>query len=126
MVTPTGSWHIGINPRTRFPEQSEAFVRFLMTTPTMELWFRLRQNPPVLAEVWERLAASDFSHPMWTIVRHELANTAVPRPSTPGFREYEDLLRTALQDIQTGAPMAETLRNAARTMDRAFRKYRNA
>lgn len=126
VVTPTGSWHIGINPRTRFPEQSQALLRFLMTTEAMELWFRLRQNPPVLTEVWDRLAPTDFTHPMWAIVRHELANTAVPRPSTPGFREYEDLLRIALQDIQTGAPVADTLRNAARAMDREFRKYRSA
>lgn len=124
VVTPTGSWHIGINPRTRHMTESQSFIRWLLTPDAMDLWLKLRAYPPIMPEIWQRHATTTFTHPMWTIVRHELAETAVPRPSTPGFREYEDLLRIALQDIQTGAPVSATLSNAARTMDREFRKYR--
>jgi len=123
-VTPTGSWHIGINPRTAHMDESQAFVRWLSTREAMSLWFDLRQYPPSLEEIWDERAETTFVDPAWEIVRYELANTATPRPPTPGYREYEDFLRTAMQDIQTGANVQEALTRAAQNIDREMRKYR--
>lgn len=123
-VTPTGSWHIGINPRSANMEQSKAFVQWLSTRDAMDLWFDLRQYPPALKEIWDERAKTTFVDPAWEIVQHELANTATPRPATPGYREYEDFLKTAMQDIQTGADVREALGRAAQNIDREMRKYR--
>lgn len=123
-VTPTGSWHIGINPRTAHMEQAQAFVRWLSTREAMDLWFDLRQYPPSLKAIWDERAGTTFVDPAWEIVRHELANTATPRPRTPAYREYEDFLRTAMQDIQTGADVQVALTRAAQSIDREMRKYR--
>jgi len=123
-VTPTGSWHIGINPRTAHMEQAQQFVRWLSTRDAMDLWFDLRQYPPSLAQIWEERADTTFVDPAWGIVRHELANTATPRPATPAYREYEDFLRTAMQDIQTGAKVQDSLTSAAQSIEREMRKYR--
>lgn len=123
-VTPTGGWHIGINPRTEHMAVAQAFVDFLMTDEAMNLWLDLRAYPPVLKSVWEQRAATTFADPAWEIVQFELANTAVPRPRTPGYREYEDLLRVAFQDIQTGADVQTTLAAAASNIDREMQKYR--
>ncbi len=123
-VTPTGSWHIGINPRTAHMEQSQEFVRWLSTREAMDLWFDLRQYPPSLEEIWDQRAGTTFVDPAWAIVRHELANTATPRPATPAYREYEDFLRTAMQDIQTGSNVQDSLTRAAQNIDREMRKYR--
>lgn len=123
-VTPTGSWHVGINPRTAHMEQCQAFVKWLSTRDAMNLWFDLRQYPPALKEIWEERAGTTFVDPAWSIVRYELANTATPRPATPGYREYEDFLKTAMQDIQTGADVRTTLSKAATSIDREMRKYR--
>lgn len=123
-VTPTGSWHLGINPRTAHMQQAQAFLRWFMTRDTMDYWFTLRQYPPSLKQIWTERAASTFVDPAWTIVQHELAHTATPRPATPGYREYESFLRTAMQDIQTGAEVRGALRQAAASIDREMRKYR--
>lgn len=123
-VTPTGSWHIGINPRTAHMEDSQAFVRWLSTREAMDLWFDLRQYPPSLEEIWDERAQTTFVDPAWKIVRYELANTATPRPPTPAYREYEDFLRTAMQDIQTGANVQDALTRAAQSIEREMRKYR--
>lgn len=123
-VTPTGSWHIGINPRTAHREEAEKFVNWLATKEAMDLWFELRQYPPALAEIWQDRAQTTFVDPVWEIVRHELANTATPRPPTPAYREYEEFLRTAMQDIQTGADVKQSLTIAAQNIDREARKYR--
>ena len=123
-VTSTGSWHVGINPRTAHMEESKAFVKWLSTRDAMDLWFNLRKYPPALKEIWEERATTTFVDPAWEIVRYELANTATPRPATPGYREYEDFLKTAMQDIQTGADVKESLSRAAQNIDREMRKYR--
>ncbi len=122
-VTPTGAWHIGVNPRTQHKEAALAFIDHFMTDELQIKWFELRPYPPVLKSVWEKEAAT-FSTDMWRIVRYELDHTAVPRPATPGFREYEDILRVALRDITTGAQVKATLAAAAQKIDRELQKYR--
>lgn len=123
-ITPTGSWHIGINPRTSQMAQAQAFVKWFTTRDTMDLWFDLRQYPPSLKQIWEERAKTTFVDPAWAIVQHELANTATSRPATPGYREYESFLKIAMQDIQTGANVKEALVRAASSIDREMRKYR--
>jgi len=123
-VTQTGSWHIGINPRTAHLEASQDFVKWMATKEAMSLFFDLRQYPPVLKEIWEDRATTDFVHPAWSIVQYELANTAVPRPATPAYREYEDFFKIAMQDMQTGSDVRESLVRAAASIDREMRKYR--
>lgn len=123
-VTPTGSWHVGINPRTAHMQQAQAFVKWFMTRDTMDLWFNLRQYPPSLKQIWTERATTTFVDPAWAIVQHELANTATPRPATPGYREFESFLRIAMQDIQTGANVKDALTTAASSIDREMRKYR--
>lgn len=123
-VTPTGSWHVGINPRTAHMEQAQAFVKWLSTREAMDLWFDLRQYPPALREIWTERATTTFVDPVWKIVEYELANTATPRPATPGYREFEEFLKVAMQDIQTGANVKGALSKAAASIDREMRKYR--
>ena len=122
-VTPTGAWHFGVNPRTAHKGAVEAVVKELLSDDLQAMWFKLRPYPPVVKAIWQREAAT-FDTDMWRIARHELDNTAQPRPATPGFREYEDVLRVALRDIQTGANVQQALTQAATRIDREIAKYK--
>lgn len=122
-VTPTGSWQIGINPRTKNPEAAMKFMRFFMRDDVQVKWFELRPYPPVLKANWANLSDKLNGQP-WEIARHELQNTAVPRPPIPGFREYEEILKLAFRDIQQGAPAKDRLTRAAREIDRQLAKYK--
>ncbi|RWR31232.1 sugar ABC transporter substrate-binding protein [Sinirhodobacter populi] len=124
LVTSTGSWHIGVNPRSAKMDACLTFVKWLSTREAMDLWFDLRQYPPALKEIWTERASTTFVDPAWEIVQYELENTATPRPQTPGYREYEDFLKSAMQDINTGSDVTESLSRAARNIDREMRKYR--
>jgi hypothetical protein len=48
----------------------------------------------------------------------------VARPVTPGFLEYELMLRETFNSIHYGANPEEELKNAAKRIDRELRKYR--
>jgi len=64
----------------------------------------------------------------WTvykkIVVYELQNTAVPRPKTPLYLEWEDLVTKAFEDVRNGADPSATLDNYARILERMAAKYR--
>lgn len=122
-VTPTGSWHIGVNPRSRNRDAVRTFIQFMTSEDAQIEWFKLRPYPPVLQSVWDKLPEVFGTEP-WRIVRHELDNTAVPRPSSPGYREFEDLLRVTLRDMQSGGNVKAMLTATAQRMDRELVKYR--
>lgn len=124
-VTPTGAWHIGINPRTRNKAETAKFVQFMTSPETQLAWFKLRPYVPVRRDIWEKLPEV-FNTDAWKIVRHEVDNTAVPRPATPGWREYEDLLRQTLRDMQSGGDVKAMLTDTAAKIDRQLVKYKGA
>lgn len=122
-VTPTGAWHFGVNPRTAQKEATAQFVKDMLSDDMSVLWFKLRPYVPSVNSVWDREAAT-FSSDMWKIVKHESASTAMARPATPGFREYEDILRVALRDMQAGGNVQQALTAAAQRIDREIAKYK--
>ena len=115
-VTPTGSWHIGINPRSKYTKEAAEVIKFMTSDEQMINFFKLRGYPPVKSTVYAALPDT-FNTDMWKIVQYELANTAIPRPATPGYREYEDLLLKALKDVQQGANVKDRLTEAAAAID---------
>ncbi len=122
-VTPTGSWHIGLNAKSANTAAGEELLAAVLSEDVMKVWFSVRPNPPVLNSLWD-LSAEPFSSDAWKIIRYELDNTAQVRPQTPGYAEYEDTLKLALRDIQGGSNVADVLKASAGKIDAAIAKYR--
>lgn len=122
-VTPTGSWHIGLNAKSTNTEAGEALLASVLSEDVMKVWFSVRPNPPVLNSLWNP-SAEPFSSDAWKIIRYELDNTAQVRPQTPGYAEYEDTFKLALRDIQGGSNVADVLKASAGKIDAAIAKYR--
>jgi multiple sugar transport system substrate-binding protein len=122
-VTPTGAWHFGVNARTQQKAAASQFVTDMLSDDMNVLWYKLRPYVPTLNAVWEK-EASSFTSDLWKIAKYDVQNTAVPRPATPGFREYEDIVRVALRDIQSGANAQQILTAAAQKIDREIAKYK--
>jgi multiple sugar transport system substrate-binding protein len=122
-VTPTGSWHIAANPRTKNRDAVARYLQFLTGDDLQVMFFKLREYPPVLLSTWDKVPEA-FDNPPWRIVRYELDNTAVPRPATPGFREFEDLVRLFLRDLQSPGDVKQKLTETAQKIDREMQKYR--
>lgn len=122
-VTPTGAWHFGVNPRTAQKAAVTQFVTDMLSDDMNALWFKLRPYVPTLNSVWQ-IEATTFNTDMWKIVQSEMQSTALARPATPGFREYEDILRVALRDMQAGGNVQQMLSAAAQKIDREVAKYK--
>ena len=123
-ATPTGSWGLGINPRTKNRDATVRFVNYMTSEDAQVMWFRLYPRPPVLLSVWDKIPEA-FTSDGWRIVRYELEHTAVPCPASPGYREFDDLLGVTLREMQNGGNIAVLLTTAARRIDHELDKYMN-
>ncbi len=123
-VTPTGCWHLAVNSRSRNQDAAMRFLHYMTSDEAQLAWFKLHPYPPVLLSVWDKLP-DVFNTDGWKIVRHEVENTAMPRPASPGYREFEDLLSATLRELQSGGDIPILLTGAARRIDHELDKYKN-
>ena len=58
------------------------------------------------------------------LVLFESENTAMIRPKTPGYLEWEKIINRAFEDIRNGGNPEDVLKGAAQEIDRALEKYK--
>jgi multiple sugar transport system substrate-binding protein len=129
--TPTDSWSIGVSPYSEHKDAAIAFAKFmtlddagaLMSTEKLPL-------PPANKAAFEaylkRMAqqGGEVLAGYDTLVRYELANTAVHRPRTVGWVNFEQIMNKAFSDVRNGADAANTLKTADEALRGAFSRLR--
>lgn len=131
VATPTGSWHVGVSAFSDHPAEAAEFIRFLTLSPEgTTTWFESHGHFPVTNELLDLVDTSEefaaFPRSPYRLGTYEARNTAVPRPQTPGYLEFEDILNNTLEDIRNGTDAAAALNAAVPRIDRAMARYRGA
>jgi len=128
IVTPTGSWHIGVNKNSDQPEAAARFVRWITTGKGAETWWRIgsgdfpaQKSVLALFNTDEQFAEPPMSY--FKVAADEALTNAVPRPLSPGFLEYEQILQNTFTDIRTGANVEEALNLAVERINSEMVKY---
>jgi multiple sugar transport system substrate-binding protein len=126
-ATPTGSWSIGVNPHSEHTQEAIEFARFISLDSNGSLLFNLSEgSPPALLEAYSDYWDQDVykSQPtlpmMKDILEYDLNHTAIPRPRTVGYLQFETVMGRAFSDIRNGSDPAEVLARAATELDEAF------
>jgi len=127
-VTPTNSWHLGINPYSKHKEAAEKFIKYLTSDKIMANWFigtkRLTANRVMNEVIADSPEYNNFPlNAFKEITTYELVNTATPRPSTPLWLEWEDSVNKAFADVQNGGDPKTVLNNYASILERMAKKY---
>lgn len=129
IVTPTGSWHIGVNKNSDQPDAAKRFVHWISTGTGAETWWRkgsgdfpAQKSVLALFATDEQFAEAPASY--LRIAADEATVNPVPRPVTPGYLEYEQILQNTFQDIRTGADVTESLNLAVSRIESEMAKYR--
>jgi ABC-type glycerol-3-phosphate transport system substrate-binding protein len=114
-VTSTGSWAIGVSPYAANLEEALALAEFLTLDPegsrlVSENTSAVPVNATTYAAYLERLAEmSDGVGDAGAILTYEIQHTAVPRPRSRGYVNFEEVMNQAFADIRNGADVAATL-----------------
>jgi len=128
IVTPTGSWHVGINANSENKEAASEFVNWFSTGEGAEAWWRMRGDYPAQQSVMELFQTNpEFDEaPLYynRVAAKEAGENPVPRPVSPGYLEYEQILQNTFTDIINGADVKEALDLAVSRIESEMDKYR--
>lgn len=130
-VTPTDSWSWGINPNSENVEEAKEFLRWAALTTegnlaTIEKIF----IPPTNAEAFdEYVTRLDASVPGVTdgagdLMLDELENTAIHRPGSLGYIQFEEMMVNVFEDIRNGSDVEDRLATAEDELATAFSRLK--
>jgi len=77
----------------------------------------------LLNEIETNPAYEEFPNNILRIAAKESAETAVLRPKSPGYLEWETIINITFEDIKLGTDVKKALDNAASEVDRLLKKY---
>lgn len=127
VFVPSDSWHLGVNPNGQHIEESLRFVEWASSVEGGRAWREIHDSwpaqQPLLDEIFADETNADWPNRAYAIAAAE-AEFAEPRPLTPGYLEYEEILSDAFEDIRNGAEVEQSLTGAADRIDREMEKYR--
>ncbi len=122
-VTPTGAWHVGVFKKTKHPKEAAALALAYSNAQQAKDNFKIMNYTPVRKSTFEAFP-DDFKQPPNSLFYYEITHTAIRRPSTPAWREYEDLLRTAIRNVMDGADAKKELDTAVARIDVVLARYK--
>jgi len=127
IVVPTDSWHLGVNPNSKNKEAAIRFLQYAGGEEAGRLWYEAGDSWPsqksLLDEIVNNPANTEWPNAAFPIAAAESAH-GVPRPLTPGYNEYQDILTSAFENLRNGGDAQTELTNAAQRIEREMRKYR--
>ncbi len=130
-ATPTGSWSWGINAASKNKAAAQKFLEFAALDPagnlaTTEATTIIPANTEAAAQYLPQLEAlgGDKSAGVADLITHEIDETAVARPVSVGYVQFESLINKAFGDIRNGAPVADRLAQAQSQIEDAWSSLR--
>lgn len=126
-VTPTGAWSIGINPSSRHTAAAEAFAKWISTTAQGDnAYLKVDDGIPALASQ----DAAYFSSGIWgqgtagqtpgDLVKFDISHTAVDRPTSLGYIQFETIMDSTFADISNGVKVSSALKSAQSQLASSF------
>lgn len=129
IATPTGSWHFGVSAFSDQKDAAADFIKFISLGEGNDMWLELNGDVPArISKVDEVLSNSKFDEfplSVQKIAAYEAANTAYPRPVTPAYSEYENILNTTMEDIRNGADPATALADCVEQTNSIMAKFKD-
>jgi ABC-type glycerol-3-phosphate transport system substrate-binding protein len=126
-TVPTDSWHLGLNPNSQNKEAATTFIKWATTLEAGRLWYEAGDSWPcqkqLLTEITESPDNTEWPRLAYPIAARE-SEFAQPRPLTPGYNEYQDILGSAFENMRNGSSAQDELDGAAQKIEREMRKYR--
>jgi ABC-type glycerol-3-phosphate transport system substrate-binding protein len=114
-IVHNGSNEIAVGARTKHLAQAVDFVNFISSPAQQEVTFAKTGYLPVISSLYNTIAI--LKKPPWSIFTQELAHWGQPRPVTPHYLQYSEVVTNALRDIADGASPQSRLNEAAQQLD---------
>lgn len=131
VATPTGSWSWGVNTASKNKAAAVEFVKFAALDPagalaTTEATTIIPANTEAALQYLPGLEELGGEHAAGVaeLISSEVENTAVPRPVSVGYVQFEAAMNKAFADIRNGSDPAGRLEQATSQIEDAWSKLR--
>jgi ABC-type glycerol-3-phosphate transport system substrate-binding protein len=128
-MTPTDSWSIGVSPFSKHKQEAIEFAKFMtLDDEGAILASKDIARPPVNKAAYEHWLTlldqkgSRLAHAR-ELVTYELSHTAVHRPRSIGYIDFETIIGKAFADIRNGSDAHNRLVQAQQELQHAFQRY---
>lgn len=130
--TGTGGFAVGMNPFGKNKEATSIFLRWMLVTgENGDTGYAVNRPGGVLPAHKQALefylSQSEFTSAEGSQVAEVIQAqtfTALPRPATVGFIEFEEITGRMFSDIANGTDVATAIATAERELDTAWAKYK--
>ena len=127
VLTPTGSWFIGVASGSENKGVAFDFAKYLtLSNEGTKIWFDANGQLPAYKPLLEQISTSPafdaFPKDVFRIGVYDALNTAKPRPTTVAYGQLQDAFRTAFADMSNGVPVSDALATAVETYDAAMKR----
>lgn len=128
-VTPTGSWSWGINPKSTHADAARKLLTYASLNASgcskanslKGVIAGMPANTQSLSDYFtSTIFQPDNVKGASDLIKYELQHTAVIRPRTIGYIQFEDIIGTALADIRNGTDVKQRLQKASDDLKAAF------
>jgi multiple sugar transport system substrate-binding protein len=126
-ATSTGSWATGISPFSKNQAAAKKFIAYMTTDPA-GAWEVSSNNIPVEKDAFQKYLASvkksgTVGADIAGLIELELRESAVSRPTTAAYVDFETIMNKAFADIRNGQDPKQRLDSASQELDSALGKY---
>jgi ABC-type glycerol-3-phosphate transport system substrate-binding protein len=129
-VTPTGSWHYGINTASKHPDEAMDFIHWAVWGAGSDISLaKVYPNLPARYDQIQKIIDDKSGEYVGFRAHYKLGvdeamNTAVPRPLAIGYSDWDSVMMTVFEDIRNGAVPKQSLDRAVEELKPAMEKYR--
>lgn len=128
VVTPTGSWSWGVNAASKNKSAALTFLKFsgldragnLATTQATTIIPSNTEASKAYLPNLEKLGGT-HSAGVADLISYEIVNTAVARPVSVGYVQFESLLAKAFADIRNGTAVGDRLNQVTQQIKDAWK-----
>lgn len=127
-VTPTDSWHLSISNFSKKKELAAEFIKYMTIGDGNKIFLGVQGDFAARIDIltsyeadtqYEKAPKSVFK-----LAAYEAMHTAVPRPLSLGYREWEAIITSTMEDIRNGAAVKPALDKAVKAIDSQMQIYK--
>ena len=127
-ATPTDSWHFAIAKNSKHADEAAKFIKYMSIGKGADRWFELDGIVPskvsLLTSIQTDKKYKSSPQSAYRLAAYEEMHAANPRPVTPGYSEWEDVMKNTFEDIRNGEAPAAALNKAVSQINTAMTKYK--
>jgi ABC-type glycerol-3-phosphate transport system substrate-binding protein len=128
IVTPDGGWGLAISSKSKNAEAAAVFLKFVTVDSGYQKYSPTQMTPGAQSGLDhfknQPYFATDEGKKAYSIIEYNIANTAVNRPPSVGYVDFESIIDKAYADIRNGVDVTTALQSAEDQLKPVLAKYK--